>query len=121
MILTNKQEVIDYADTFLSNLNPENYRNDVFKVNAQHLHGTIPEIPFEIRYHACKEKNSGNVTDNKNTVYYMKLYVKNVNGSHILLIHQTKIVAPENEIVTVPMGVRQLIKARDDDTFPNYL
>ena len=56
----------------------------MFKVDLQHLHGTIPtssSIPFEIKYHAGKEKNSGNVTDNENTVYYMKLYVKNVNGS----------------------------------------
>ena len=112
------------ADKFVSNLKQENYRNNLFEVAPQHLHGTIPissEIPFEIKYHAGKEENSGNVTDNKNTVYYMKLYAKNVNGFPSPLIHQTKIVAPENEIVTVPMGVRQLIEARDENTFPNYL
>ena len=105
-------------------IKPENYRNNLFEVDLQHLHGTIPtssRIPFEIKYHAGKEKNSGNVIDNKNTIYYMKLYAKDVNGSHTLLIHQTKIVAPENEIVTVPMGVHQLIEARNEDTFPNYL
>ena len=79
MILTNKKEIKDYAGTFLSNLKPENYRDNVFEVDPQHLHGTIPtssEIPFEIKYHAGKEKNSGTITDNKNTVYYMKLYVR---------------------------------------------
>ena len=77
--MTSKNDIKDYADTFLGNLNPENYCNNVFKVKAQHLHGTIPtssEIPFEIKYHAGKEKNSGTITDNKNTVYYMKLYVR---------------------------------------------
>ena len=90
LIMTSKNDIKDYADTFLGNLNPENYCNNVFKVKAQHLHGTIPtssDIPFEISYHTGKEKSSGNVTDNTNTVYYMKLYVKNVNGSHTLLIH----------------------------------
>ena len=79
MILTNKKEIKDYAGTFLSNLKPENYRDNVFEVDPQHLHGTIPtssEIPFEIKHHAGKEKNSGTITDNKNTVYYMKLYVR---------------------------------------------
>ena len=90
LILTSKKEIKDFADTFLSKLKPENYRDNVFEVDPQHLHGTIPtssDIPFEISYHTGKEKSSGNVTDNTNTVYYMKLYVKNVNGSHTLLIH----------------------------------
>ena len=51
----------------------------------------------------------------------MGLYVKYVYGSHYLLAHQTKIVAPENEIVTVPMSVRQLIESCQDPNFPNYL
>ena len=114
-----------FATQFLENLNPKNYRDNVFGVDVRHLHGTIPTssaIPFEIRYHAGKEKNSRNVTDNKNTVYYMDLYVKNCNGLRYLLAHRTKIVAPENEIITVHMGVHQLIKACDNqDTFLNYL
>ena len=113
-----------YADRFLKKLNPENYCDNVFEVDVQHLHGTIPTssaVPFEISYHAGKEKSSGNVTDNKNIVYYMKLYIKNCNGHRYFLAHQTKIVAPENEIVTVPMGVHQLIKACDENNFLNYL
>ena len=123
-ILTSKKEIIEFAAEFLKKLNPENYCDNVFGVDVRHLHGTIPTssaIPFEIRYHAGNEKSSGNVTDNKNTVYYMKLYIKNCNGHRYFLAHQTKIVAPENEIVTVPMGVRQLIEARKGNNFLNYL
>ena len=123
-ILTSKKEIIEFAAEFLKKLNPENYCDNVFGVDPQHLHGTIPtssRIPFEISYHAGKEKNSGNDTDNKNTVYYMKLYAKHVSGSPYLLIHQTKIVAPENDVVTVPMGIRQLTKSLRESAFPNYL
>ena len=120
------KDIQDYAEIFLRNLRPENYSNDGFQVNAQHLHDTTPSkikinLHFEIKYRYGKEKNSNQHTNN-NIVYYIELFVTNVKNYGTLLVHQIKIIAQEDEFVTLPIGIRQLEKeARDGVIFPNYL
>ena len=92
----------------------------MFQVNPQHLYDTTPtsidvNLPFEIKYRSGKEKSSNNI------VYYIELYARKVKNYGTLLIHQTKIIAPEDEVVTLPMGIRQLIKETQQGNFPNYL
>ena len=54
-------------------------------------------------------------------MYYIGLFVNNVKNYGTLLIHQTKIIAQEDEVVTLPMGISQLIKETEEGNFPNYL
>ena len=55
-------------------------------------------------------------------MYYIELFVDDVQNYGKLLIHQTKIIAQEDDCVTLPIGIRQLIiEAREGVIFPNYL
>ena len=124
LILITK-ETIHYAFIFVDSVKPNNYRNNRFQVNAQHLHGTTPSsikinLHFEIRYRHGKEKNNHQIINN-NIVYFTELFVNHVNNYGTLLIHQTKIVAQE-EFITFPICLLQLQKeAREGVIFPNYL
>ena len=125
LILITKKENQNHAVNFLRNVKPENYSNNGFQVNAQHLHDTTPsrieiKLHFEIKYRYGREKNSNQHTNN-NIVYYIGLFVNNVKNYGTLLIHQTKIIAQEDEVVTLPMGISQLIKETEEGNFPNYL
>ena len=119
------KDIQGIARTFLEHIKPENYRNDRFQVSARHLHGTTPSsiatnLGFEIRYRYGKEKNSNQLTNN-NIVYHIDLFVKDVVNFGKLLIHQIKIVAPENEFINLPICLQQLQKEAENGAFPNYL
>ena len=126
LILITKKENQNHAVNFLRNVKPENYSNNGFQVNAQHLHDTTPsrieiKLHFEIKYRYGKERNSNKSTNN-NIVYYIELFVDNVKNYGKLLIHQTKIVAPENEFANLPNCIHQMKEeSEEEDNFLNYL